>query len=305
MSDHIHIGLPVYNGEAHLAEALESLLNQTHKNFELFIVDNASSDETPVICQSFAKKDSRIKYFRQKDWVCATENWNRTYEMAGRNTKIFMWASDDDLWARDYIESLLPSLIQNSKVVLSFSQADEIDMNGQKIGELYRRSWPDGNTAFQRVRSIINDGKYSALYGLFKTGAIDWNPLFFDTSFGSDLWFLIQVATKGKFHMTKRPLFYRRTGGISEKGDDPSASYDPLKTWNIGREEWDLIYGLNLGTFAKYYTFYRLKFFAKTVYPQHKKIDVFLTPLFWSYMLWKNPRSLGIRTRMRRKFRFN
>lgn len=40
----VHIGMPVYNGEAHLAEALESLLNQTYDNFKIFVVDNGSTD---------------------------------------------------------------------------------------------------------------------------------------------------------------------------------------------------------------------------------------------------------------------
>jgi glycosyltransferase involved in cell wall biosynthesis len=304
-SEFIRIGLPVFNGEGHLAEALESLLNQTHNNFEICVVDNASTDRTPEIVKAFSRKDSRIKYIRNTKWVCATENWNRTYELVGNSGRFFMWASDDDLWARNYIESLLPPLVENPEIVLSFSQVDEIDMKGQKVAELYRNLFPKGRTAFKRIRSIIRIGRFSAIYGLVRADAIRWRPCLFDTCFGSDLWFLIRLATVGDFHMVERPLFFKRAGGMCEKGDDPSVSHDPLKTWNIGKEEWGLIYSLNLSAFAKYCTFYRLKFLAKTLYPQHKKIDFFLIPLFWSYMLWKNPRSFGFRTKIRRRFRFN
>ena len=300
MSELIRIGMPVFNGEAYLAEAFESLLNQTYENFEIFVVDNVSTDGTQGIAQAYAKKDSRIKYFRQSEWVSATANWNRTYALAAHGVRFFMWASDDDLWAKDYIESLLPPLIQNPKVVLSFSQTDVIDMEGRSIGELYRKSFPGGTTSFRRIQSIIRDGKYSAIYGLVRTDSVRWVPCMYDTSFGSDLWFLIRLATTGDFHMIKRTLFFKRTGGICESGEDPSVSLDPLKIWNIGDEEWTLISELNLSYFTKLYTFYRLKFFGKTVYPQHKKLDWFLMPGFWCYMLWKNPYSFGIRSRLRK-----
>lgn len=108
ISELVRIGLPVYNGEQHLAMSLESLLNQTHNNIEIFVVDNASTDGTKEIVQRISRKDSRIKYLRFDNWVNATENWNRTYEIAASGTRFFMWASDDDIVAEEYIESLLP-----------------------------------------------------------------------------------------------------------------------------------------------------------------------------------------------------
>jgi glycosyltransferase involved in cell wall biosynthesis len=296
--------MPVFNGEAHLAEALESLLNQTYDNFEIFLVDNASTDGTQDIARSYATKDSRIKYFRQPEWVSATANWNRTYELAARGVRFFMWASDDDLWANDYIELLLLPLVQNPTIVLSFSQTNVIDMEGRTIGELYRGSFPGGTTSFRRIRSIMRDGKFSALYGLIRKDSVRWDPCLLDTSFGSDLWFLIQLATVGQFHMVKRPLFFKRVGGISQSGEDPSVSPNPLKIWNIGAEEWTLISELNLNYFTKLYTYYRLKFFGKTMYPQHKKLDWFLLPGFWCYMLRKNRYSFGMRSRLRKKLAF-
>ena len=303
-SECIRIGMPVFNGEDHLAEALESLLNQTYENVAIFVVDNASTDRTPDIAQMYSKKDSRIKYIRQAKWVNATTNWNRTYELSAHGGKFFMWASDDDLWAKDYIDSLLAPLIENPNIVLSFSQADVIDMEGKTIGELYRKSFPGGNTAFNRIRSIIRVGKFSAIYGLIRKDAICWNPCLCDTSFGADLWFLIRLATVGDFHMVKQPLFFKRTGGICETGEDPSASRDPLRIWNIGHEEWNLISDLHLSILAKLYIFYRLRFLAKTLYPEQKRLDWVLLPIFWCYMVWQNPRSFGFRSKIGRYLSF-
>jgi len=64
----VSIGLPVYNGEPFLREAIDSILAQTFTDFELIISDNASTDNTEEICRSYAAKDSRIRYYRHDEW---------------------------------------------------------------------------------------------------------------------------------------------------------------------------------------------------------------------------------------------
>jgi len=299
MEELIRIGMPVFNGDSHLAETLESLLNQTYEDFEILVVDNVSTDGTQDIANEYARKDSRVKYLRLSEWVSLTENWNRTYELASGGVRFFMWASDDDLCHKDYIESLLPPLLQNRNIVLSFSQADEIDMKGEKISELYRESYPKGDTTFKRIQSLMQVHKFPAINGLIRTEAISWSPCFHDTSIPVDLWFLIRLATCGVFHIVKRPLFFKRTGGLGETGHDPSVSHDPLTTWNVGEQEWKDICRLNLSFFDKVYTFYRLKLLAKCRYPQFKTIDWFLRPSFLYIMLRQDPHYLGLRSRMR------
>jgi len=62
----VSVILPVYNGETHLVECIESVLNQTYKNLEFIIVDDASTDDTPIILQDYSKRDSRIIVIRHK-----------------------------------------------------------------------------------------------------------------------------------------------------------------------------------------------------------------------------------------------
>ena len=54
--------LPVHQGEDFLDETLESVINQTFSDFELIILDNLSTDDSPEIIKKFREKDSRIKY---------------------------------------------------------------------------------------------------------------------------------------------------------------------------------------------------------------------------------------------------
>jgi len=53
----VAIGMPVWNGEAFLSEAIDSILAQTYGDFVLVISDNASTDSTPDICRAYAKLD--------------------------------------------------------------------------------------------------------------------------------------------------------------------------------------------------------------------------------------------------------
>lgn len=63
ISPRVSIGIPVYNGEDFIEEALESVLAQTFEDYELVISDNASSDQTEDICRKYAAEDQRIRYY--------------------------------------------------------------------------------------------------------------------------------------------------------------------------------------------------------------------------------------------------
>ncbi|MDE6838166.1 MAG: glycosyltransferase, partial [Acutalibacter sp.] len=57
----VSIVLPVYNGEAYLRQAIESVLAQTYENWELIMVDDCSTDGSPAIMEEFARRDSRVR----------------------------------------------------------------------------------------------------------------------------------------------------------------------------------------------------------------------------------------------------
>jgi glycosyltransferase involved in cell wall biosynthesis len=295
--DLVQICLPTHNGESHLAEALDSLLGQTHRNIEVVIMDNASTDGTARIAQGYASKDSRIRYYRSEEYVCATDNWNRAFEKVDPSrSEYFMWASDDDLWEKNYIEALLCALKRNTNLVLAYSQFDNVDENNKVVGVGgYRSVFPIGSE-FKRVRSLIVTGQYSAIYGVIRLSAINWKPCLTDISFGADLLFMIQLCIAGSFKIVKEPLFFKRIGGISATNEDLSASRDPRIVWNVGKD-WSAISRLKCNVITKLYIYNRLKVSAKILYVE-KYINPILLPWVWMVMLRSNPRAFGLRSRM-------
>lgn len=98
----VQIGMPVFNGEATIERAIDSIRNQTYPNFHLTISDNASTDNTERICRQLAKEDERISYFRNELNRGPTENFSSLLDEV--DSPVFMWASDDDFWEDTFIE---------------------------------------------------------------------------------------------------------------------------------------------------------------------------------------------------------
>ena len=88
----VSIGVPVYNGDNYLEATLDSILDQTFKDFELVICDNASTDRTEAICRNFAASDPRVRYHRQPRNFGAAPNYNDVYHRS--RGKYFKWSSE-------------------------------------------------------------------------------------------------------------------------------------------------------------------------------------------------------------------
>lgn len=127
MSVTISIGMPVYNGELFIREALDSLLAQTFTDFELIISDNASIDATECICLEYAAKDTRIRYFRQVENKGALANFQAVLDLAVGD--FFMWAAADDKWASNWIEHIYER-VYCEKNVAGFGELLHINKQG-------------------------------------------------------------------------------------------------------------------------------------------------------------------------------
>ena len=113
MKAQLSIGLPIYNGEEFLKEAIESLINQTFEDFEIVISDNASTDQTQQICRYYADLDPRIRYYRCKQNLGAAWNYNRVFELS--YGEYFKWAAHDDFCGPAFFERCVDALDRDKK----------------------------------------------------------------------------------------------------------------------------------------------------------------------------------------------
>ena len=100
----VSILTPVYNGAEFLAECIECVLNQTHKNFEYIIINNCSSDGTLEIALEYAKKDQRIRVHNNEKFVGVIANHNIAFGLMSPKAEYCKVVSADDL--------ILPTCVQ-------------------------------------------------------------------------------------------------------------------------------------------------------------------------------------------------
>src|SRR5207244_1635265 len=116
----VSILVPVHNRREHLPSCLRSALAQTRQDFEIVVVDNASTDGTWEVCQGFAKADPRVQIFRNPENIGPVRNWQRSFKYAqGHYGKLLF---SDDLMEADYLEKTLP-LLSDPHVAFVFSMA--------------------------------------------------------------------------------------------------------------------------------------------------------------------------------------
>ena len=92
----VSVVTPVYNGDDHLRECIESLLRQTYENWEYVIVDNCSTDGTAEIAAEFARRDSRIRHERHEQHVDVLASYNRAAAAVNRESTYWKVIGADD-----------------------------------------------------------------------------------------------------------------------------------------------------------------------------------------------------------------
>ena len=130
MKDLISIVLPVYNGSRFLRESIDSVIAQTYRNWELLILDDCSTDDTPVIAREYEAKDKRIHYYRNEKNLKLPGNLNKGFSLAKGD--YLTWTSDDNRFRPHALETMLNTL-QDKQVELVFASYQVIDEHDVEI----------------------------------------------------------------------------------------------------------------------------------------------------------------------------
>jgi glycosyltransferase involved in cell wall biosynthesis len=239
----ISIGLPVFNGEKYLVEALDSFLGQTFGDFEIIISNNASTDHTEEICKRYAALDARIQYFRNEVNLGGARNHNIVFE---RSRGIyFKWAGHDDLYAPDYLMTCVNILSSESDIVLCYPKTILIDEFGQEI-EKYEDDFELLSPyPYERFNTILHHPMHMLLnpsYGLTRsTNMAKTNG--YGNYYSADRVILAELALQGRFKKIPAYLYYRRIHAGSSNDANPSDEgkaiwIDPANKGKVAPPRW-------------------------------------------------------------------
>lgn len=212
----VTIGIPAYNRAEYLREALDSLVAQSYSNLEILVSDDASTDETPRVCEEYVRKDRRIQCFRQSRTLGIAGNHNFLLERA--NGKYFVWACDDDLRHQDFVKTLANLLSEYPDAVGAMCGVRHIVGGVHRIVEGSQR-FDNERSSYDYLLNYSWVGDYQPISGMFVTEALrkaggyhaDSRPFFH----ASDYLTILRLALQGKVVYTGEPMFFKRDTGAA------------------------------------------------------------------------------------------
>lgn len=160
----VSIVMPAYNSEKYIGETIESVLAQTYQNWELLIVDDCSTDNTPNIVRSYLAKDSRVKYYRLSQNLGAAAARNKAmYEATG---EYMAFLDSDDLWYKEKLQKQTDFMNQE-KINFSYTSYERIEECSNKL--LQRVICPK-QTSYEKLLLGNTIGNSTAMYSVKSLG---------------------------------------------------------------------------------------------------------------------------------------
>ena len=204
----VTIGLPVFDGENFIREAINSVLVQTYSDFELIIRDNASTDQTEAICRELAEKDSRVRYIRNTHNIGAGPNFNGLVELA--RGRYFKWLAHDDLLAPTFLARCIDALEGERAAVLACPRVRFIDSQGNEVDDYispYQTTSPDKVIRFSEM--LKGGHRCFEIFGLLRLDQLKKTRLLGNYNNGDGV-LLAHFALQGRFSEIQEHLLLSR-----------------------------------------------------------------------------------------------
>ncbi|HIH32318.1 TPA: glycosyltransferase family 2 protein [Candidatus Woesearchaeota archaeon] len=244
----LSIGMPVWNAENYIKEALDSILRQSFKDFELIISDNGSTDNTQKICEQYARKDKHIRYIRHNENKGAAWNYNFVVSLA--SGKYFKWAAHDDNLDPKFLKKCIDVLEKDESIILAYTRAKLIDAKG-KVIKLYTDKL---NLNFLRV-GVRYKGFHdaykgyhecNAVFGIIRTDVLRKTEMIANYV-GSDILLMGNLSLLGKFFEVPEYLFHLRihqgNSTYAYRTENALQSwYDPSKDGKLVLRSWRFLW---------------------------------------------------------------
>jgi glycosyltransferase involved in cell wall biosynthesis len=226
--------MPTFNGAQFVDQAISSILDQTYSDLTLSISDDASTDGTVEIVRHWAQRDSRIKVTELVQNCGAWHNWSLGLEMA-IDYRFFMWACQDDIWTKDWIEQCINAL-KDSKYAAACGRVLPVDLAGNPIaghpsGSKSHKYMQRGLKVFRLCRYAIESeeyGKNNNMFAVYRTRTIldcDLWPKHSPQSQANDYLIVRRVLQLGRIRSLHDPILFKRVGSSVHKDESRQATF--------------------------------------------------------------------------------
>ena len=222
----ISVIVPVYKVEPYLHQCVDSILNQTFKDFELILVDDGSPDNCPAICDEYAKQDNRVKVIHKENGgLFSARNIGLDYAFKNSNSKYICFVDSDDYIDNYFLEYLYNGIVDNHTDIsycccfrFGFKDAPNKLI---KYYDYYNETIVvDAKIHFQKM--IKNEIGGHVCFGMFSKDIIQ-NIHFPNIKFREDLPFHCEILLKANYiFFINKPLYYYRVNynSLTRAGTD-------------------------------------------------------------------------------------
>jgi len=279
----IAILLGVYNAEKYILEQLNSIMNQSYKDFTLYIRDDASSDSTLSKIIEFAQNYSNIKIINDSlgNLGC---NGNYFHLLSLVDSNYYMFCNADDFWADNKIELSMKEMEEaerkhiNSPIIVH----TDLAVTDENLNILHESLWKFNNLDPKGIDSFNKIGVCNTVAG----ATMLFNPKVKEITFPVnnfapffDHWMSLQTRKhNGIIIPVYRPLVYYRQIGTNlaaiNLGEKNTISYkikNIKEIFKINKKEALMLKRIGWGGYIKY-LFYKIKIFALLRFREHKNI---------------------------------
>jgi glycosyltransferase involved in cell wall biosynthesis len=228
----VSIVIPVYNGERYLSYTLDSVLAQTHKNIEIIVIDDGSTDDTKDILESYSAKYPVIRTVHKTNSGVSVAR-NSGWEIAKGQFISFLDA--DDIWTPENLDLKLDFLINHPNAFGVTSQCEIMDEKNIRKGEIKKG---DPNVNLEDI--LIWKGNYITIPSgiLFKWETMKllngFNP---DLSNNADQEILMRaLKTQGSFHTLQQTTWYYRRHSDNMSSNLNLMEKDTVLTYRLAKQ---------------------------------------------------------------------
>jgi len=188
---HVSVVIPTYNRSKFVKEAIESVLEQSYKNFELIVVDDGSTDDTRSVVEQIS--DNRVKYYYKNNSGPAAA---RNLGLDKSKGQYISFLDSDDLWPPEYLDTIVGQLDENKDYTAAYTRVICIQQDGTKAdmsnGKRYKSGW------MTKAFFTTSPSLFPSAICFHKSV---WKDIFWDEQLigGEDYDIFVRISTKTKF----------------------------------------------------------------------------------------------------------